>query len=95
LPRETYAADLLSAVDRALDGFAPTLVLVSAGFDALAGDPLGGFTLEPEDFAALTLALRTRAPRAAFVSVLEGGYDLPRLAAAALRHAETLAGGGG
>lgn len=94
LPRETYAADLLAAVDRALDGFAPSLVLVSAGFDALAGDPLGGFTLEPEDFAALTVALRARARQAAFVSVLEGGYDLPRLAAAALLHAEALAGAG-
>jgi acetoin utilization deacetylase AcuC-like enzyme len=94
LPRETYEADLLAAVDRALEGFAPSLVLVSAGFDALAGDPLGGFTLEPEDFAALTVALRARARQAAFVSVLEGGYDVPRLAAAALLHARALAGGG-
>jgi acetoin utilization deacetylase AcuC-like enzyme len=91
LPRERYVADLLAAVERALAGFAPSLVLVSAGFDALAGDPLGGFTLEPEDFASLTLAIRARAPGAAFVSVLEGGYDLPRLAEAAWRHAQALA----
>jgi acetoin utilization deacetylase AcuC-like enzyme len=91
LPRERYTADLLAAVDRALEGFAPSLVLVSAGFDALAGDPLGGFTLEPEDFADLTLALRERAGSAALVSVLEGGYDMPRLAEAALRHAQALA----
>jgi acetoin utilization deacetylase AcuC-like enzyme len=92
LPRERYVADLLVAVDRALAGFAPTLVLVSAGFDALAGDPLGGFTLEPEDFASLTAAIRERIRGAAFVSVLEGGYDLPRLAEAALLHATALAG---
>ena len=41
LPRERYVADLLAAVDRAVTGFAPRLLLFSAGFDALAGDPLG------------------------------------------------------
>ncbi len=91
LPREAYVADLLAAVDRALDRFAPSLVVFSAGFDALAGDPLGGFTLEPDDFGALTLAIRARAPHAALVSVLEGGYDPARVAEAALRHAEALA----
>jgi acetoin utilization deacetylase AcuC-like enzyme len=91
LPRARYVADLLGAVDRALAGFAPALVLFSAGFDALAGDPLGGFTLEPEDYGVLTHAIRERAPGAALASVLEGGYDPPRLAAAALAHAEALA----
>ncbi len=91
LPRDTYVTDLLAAVDRATEGFAPSLVVFSAGFDALAGDPLGGFTLEPEDFAELTRAVRARAPRAALVSVLEGGYDPPRLAEAALQHAQALA----
>ncbi len=91
LPREVYVADLLAAVDRALERFAPSLVVFSAGFDALAGDPLGGFTLEPEDYAELTRAIRTRAPHAGLVSVLEGGYDPMRLAEAALRHAQALA----
>ena len=91
LPRERYVADLLSAVERSLAGFAPGLVLISAGFDALAGDPLGGFTLEPEDYGALTREIRARAGGAATVSVLEGGYDPTRLAEAALRHAEALA----
>ena len=91
LPRARYSADLLAAVDRALDGFAPSLVIISAGFDGLRGDPLGGFTWEPEDFAALTLGLRERAPDAALVSVLEGGYDPPRLAEAAALHAAALA----
>ena len=40
----------------------PDLVLVSAGFDAMLGDPLGGFTLEPEQYADLTLRLRERLP---------------------------------
>src|SRR5918912_1131632 len=46
LPPERYVDAFLDAVDAAADGFAPELVLISAGFDSLAGDPLGGFTLE-------------------------------------------------
>ena len=91
LPRERYVADLLAAVDLAVIGFAPSLVVFSAGFDALAGDPLGGFTLEPDDYHHLTRAIRDRAPGAGLVSVLEGGYDPPRLAEAAVRHVEALA----
>jgi len=91
LPRERYVADLLAAVDRAVAGFVPSLVVFSAGFDALAGDPLGSFTLEPDDFHHLTCAIRDRAPRAAVLSVLEGGYEPPRLAEAAVRHVEALA----
>ncbi len=91
LPRATYVHDLLAAVDRAVDGFAPDLVIHSAGFDALRGDPLGAFTLEPEDFATFAREVRARAPRAAVMSVLEGGYDPPRLAEAAARHAAALA----
>ena len=91
LPAATYTADLLAAVDRAVAGFAPSLVVFSAGFDGLRDDPLGGFTWEPDDYAALTLAVRERTPQAAVVSVLEGGYDPPRLAAAAARHAAALA----
>jgi len=91
LPRERYVADLLVAVDRAVAGFAPSLVIFSAGFDALAGDPLGGFTLEPDDYHDLTCAIHRRAPGAALMSVLEGGYDPARLAAAAVRHVEALA----
>jgi acetoin utilization deacetylase AcuC-like enzyme len=91
LPRATYLQDFLAAVDHAVEGFAPDLVIHSAGFDALLGDPLGGFTLEPEDYATLAREVRARAPRAAVMSVLEGGYDPPRLAEAAARHATALA----
>jgi acetoin utilization deacetylase AcuC-like enzyme len=91
LPPETYVRDLLEAVERAVRGFLPSLLVFSAGFDALRGDPLGGFTLEPGHFAELTTAIRERCGGAPGMSVLEGGYDPPRLAQAALRHAEALA----
>ena len=50
-----------------------------------------GGAFDYRDLDCLTTALRERAPRAAFVSVLEGGYDPGRVAAAAVRHAAALA----
>lgn len=91
LPAADYVRDLLEAVGRAVEGFAPSLLIHSAGFDALRGDPLGGFTLEPADYAAITRAIGERAAGAAVMSVLEGGYDPPRLAEAAAFHAAALA----
>ncbi|HXF95184.1 MAG TPA: histone deacetylase [Gemmatimonadales bacterium] len=91
LPREVYVRDLLGAVDAALAGWRPDLLLVSAGFDSLAGDPLGGFTLEPEDVAHWTAALRERVAPAPVVGVLEGGYRLDRLAAGVRAHVAALA----
>jgi acetoin utilization deacetylase AcuC-like enzyme len=92
LPPSAYTKALLGAVDLALTGFAPSLVVFSAGFDALRGDPLAGFTWEPEDYARLTRSVLERAGRPAALSVLEGGYDPPRVAEAAVRHAAALAG---
>jgi acetoin utilization deacetylase AcuC-like enzyme len=91
LPRETYVRDLLATVDTALDNWRPDLLLVSAGFDSLAGDPLGGFTLEPEDVAHWTTALRERVAPAPVVGVLEGGYRVERLAAGTQAHVRALA----
>jgi acetoin utilization deacetylase AcuC-like enzyme len=91
LPRERYVRDLLDAVDAALDGWRPDLLLVSAGFDSLAGDPLGGFTLEPDDMAGWTTALRERVAPAPIVGVLEGGYRLDLLAAGVRAHLRALA----
>jgi acetoin utilization deacetylase AcuC-like enzyme len=79
----------------AAEAFAPEFVLISAGFDGRAGDPLGDFRLQDGDFAALTRLLMAVAQRHAggrLVSVLEGGYDLPGLAAAAAAHVGALQG---
>lgn len=81
LPRATYVRDLLEAVDAALAGWTPDALLISAGFDSLGGDPLGGFTLTPEDIATWTAALRTRLDGRPVAAVLEGGYRLDLLAA--------------
>lgn len=91
LPREIYRADLLAAVDASLTGWPADLILISAGFDSLAGDPLGGFTLEPEDMAHWTRALRERGGGVPVVGVLEGGYRLDLLARGCAAHVRALA----
>jgi acetoin utilization deacetylase AcuC-like enzyme len=76
--------------------FRPDLVLVSAGFDSRLGDPLGRFTLSDADFAELTAMMMEIADQFAggrLVSVLEGGYDLTGLAAAAVAHVAALVEG--
>eukprot|EP00239_Pterosperma_sp_CCMP1384_P001913 CAMPEP_0197851368 /NCGR_PEP_ID=MMETSP1438-20131217/17903_1 /TAXON_ID=1461541 /ORGANISM="Pterosperma sp., Strain CCMP1384" /LENGTH=532 /DNA_ID=CAMNT_0043464949 /DNA_START=219 /DNA_END=1817 /DNA_ORIENTATION=+ len=55
--------------------FEPELVLVSAGFDAAEGDPLGGCHLSPRCFAKMTEDLKSLAG-GRMVLVLEGGYNL-------------------
>jgi acetoin utilization deacetylase AcuC-like enzyme len=73
--------------------FKPDLVMISAGFDSRAGDPLGRFQLTDEDFAALTRHLMAFAAAncgGRLVSVLEGGYNLGGLASSVKTHVETL-----
>ena len=89
-----YVQALEQGIDAATKGFVPDLILISAGFDSLAGDPLGGFTLELEDFELLTRSLVARADSwcgGRIVSALEGGYAPDRLAQAAIRHLGALA----
>jgi acetoin utilization deacetylase AcuC-like enzyme len=90
-PPERYVEDLWAAVQAATTGWRPDLVLVSAGFDAMRGDPLGGFTLEPAHYAELTRRLRERLPDVPIVGLLEGGYVPARLAEGVLAHVLALA----
>ncbi len=93
LPRERYVGELLRAVDAATVNFTPDLVLISAGFDSLAGDPLGGFTLELDDVRRLTREMVSRAQQwcgGRLVSSLEGGYAPERLGEACVEHMRVL-----
>jgi acetoin utilization deacetylase AcuC-like enzyme len=77
----------------ALERFRPDLVIVSAGFDAHARDPLANLNLVEPDFAWITRRLLEVADRHAsgrLVSTLEGGYDLQGLAGSVAAHVETL-----
>lgn len=77
-PRAEHMAALARSWE-AVRTFGPDVVLVSAGFDAYAHDPITEMTLETGDFAQLGRWLRESGLAAA--AVLEGGYspDLPQL----------------
>ena len=97
LPAGTRGAAFREAVERdwlpALDGFRPDLILVSAGFDGHADDPLGGFLLTEDDYSWVTGLITDAANRhtsGRIVSMLEGGYDLTALARSVAVHIEGL-----
>jgi len=73
-----YEEALNSIVLPVARAFKPSLVLVSAGFDAAAGDPLGGFLITPKMFGKMTRMLQDVAAETAdgrLVLALEGGYN--------------------
>lgn len=84
LPPGATGDVLLKAMDDVVaplvERFAPTWVLVSAGFDAHRADMLANLALSAGDFADLAARVRRFSPRAGrLVFVLEGGYDLDAL----------------
>ncbi len=90
--RRRFAERLMPA----LDDFAPSLILISAGFDAHARDPLAQQALEAEDFAWATRAILEVARARCggrVVSTLEGGYDLEALGRSAAAHVRALGEG--
>lgn len=77
----------------ALAAFEPDIIIISAGFDAHAADPLAGLNLVEDDFAwASERLLDVANSRCAgrVVSVLEGGYDLRALAQSTAAHVRAL-----
>jgi acetoin utilization deacetylase AcuC-like enzyme len=87
--RSTFDA----AIEEVADKFTPDLILISAGFDAHAGDPLGQLLLEDEDFVEMTRTVKQWAASACagrIVSCLEGGYNLETLGATARAHVRAL-----
>ena len=93
LPAGRYEEAWERAVDAATEGWSPELVLVSAGFDSRAADPLGGFTLELEHFDRMTRRMVERAEAwcgGRLVSALEGGYAPERVAEVVMVHLRAL-----
>lgn len=73
--------------------FRPDLVLISAGFDAHEDDLLGHMSVTTEGYAELTRRVRRIAEECCqgrLISVLEGGYNLEALGAAAAAHVRAL-----
>lgn len=89
--RRVYERDVLPA----LDAFAPQLILISAGFDAHARDPLAQLNWDESDYVWVTEALCALADKhcaGRVVSTLEGGYDLDALWASTAAHVKSLMG---
>ncbi len=90
-----YHAAFRAGLEMLADRFRPELVLISAGFDAHAEDPVGGLGLDVEDFVELTRKIVEVAETHAegrLVSVLEGGYNVPILAGCVADHIKALDG---
>jgi acetoin utilization deacetylase AcuC-like enzyme len=93
--RKDYHAHFTSVLEKAADKIKPELVLVSAGFDAHAKDPIGSLGLEVEDFATLTrqvLEVAKTHAKGRLVSCLEGGYNVDMLAESMEAHLKELLG---
>ncbi len=87
--RDAYERELLPL----LRSFAPELVLISAGFDAHADDPLANMMLTDDDYGWITAELCKLANETCggkIVSTLEGGYDLGALSRATAAHVGAL-----
>ncbi|XP_045138133.1 histone deacetylase 6-like isoform X3 [Portunus trituberculatus] len=70
-----YLAAFLEVVLPVATEFNPQLVLISAGFDAAVGDPLGGCNVTPECYGHMTKFL-TCVGDGRVIVALEGGYNL-------------------
>jgi acetoin utilization deacetylase AcuC-like enzyme len=75
-----------------VERFAPTWLLISAGFDAHRADPLTELGLTAGDFALLTTRARAMVPPGRVIAMLEGGYDLDALTSCASATLAALAG---
>jgi acetoin utilization deacetylase AcuC-like enzyme len=88
-----FRAAMSNRVLPALDAFRPDFLLISAGFDAHRADPLANLQFEEADYAWATdelVAVASRHCQGRVVSALEGGYDLPALAASSAAHVRRL-----
>ncbi|HUF33645.1 MAG TPA: histone deacetylase [Acidimicrobiales bacterium] len=92
LTGDVALAALDEVVAPVVEGFAPTWLLVSAGFDGHRADPLTGLGLSSGDFADLTRRSLSFAPPGRRIAFLEGGYDLQALADSAGAFAAALTG---
>jgi acetoin utilization deacetylase AcuC-like enzyme len=94
IARKSYLEAFQTTLEQAATRCRPELVLLSAGFDAHAADPIGSLRLETEDFAPLTKLVRQVADQhcqGRLVSLLEGGYNIKALADSIACHLEQIA----
>jgi len=77
-----FLAKLMQSTEKLASSFKPQLILLSAGFDAHRADPVGGLSLEAEDYESAGKWIRQLAQSTCegkLVSILEGGYHLTHM----------------
>jgi acetoin utilization deacetylase AcuC-like enzyme len=82
-----------SAIEEIAAKFTPDLVIISAGFDAHADDPLGQLLLTDEDFVQMTRVVKQWADESCggrIISCMEGGYNLDTLGETVRAHVREL-----
>jgi acetoin utilization deacetylase AcuC-like enzyme len=89
---DVYLAALDRVVLPTVAAFAPTWLIISAGFDAHRDDPLTDLGLTSGDFARITARLCELVPAGRRLAMLEGGYDLDALASSTGATLAVLAG---
>ena len=99
LPAGTTGDVYLSAFDRLIapmaESFAPTWLIVSAGYDAHRNDPITDMALSAADYALMMQRLLGLVPPGRTVVMLEGGYDLDALSTCTAATLGALAGASG
>ncbi len=91
--RKDFLTQFETILEKAASRCKPELILLSAGFDAHAADPVGSLGLETEDYEPLTRRVVEAAKQhcgGKLVSLLEGGYNVERLAECVECHMEAL-----
>lgn len=92
--RKAFREQFQTTLEQAATKCRPELILISAGFDAHAADPIGSLGLETEDFEPLTklvVQVADQYCQGKIVSLLEGGYNIEKLAECVECHMESLA----
>jgi acetoin utilization deacetylase AcuC-like enzyme len=93
-PASVHRRTFEAALEEIGDKFKPDLVIISAGFDSHAADPLGQLLLEDADFVSFTRSVKAWASETCggrLISCLEGGYNLSTLGATVSAHVRALA----
>jgi len=94
ISRRDFVDQFQLKLEQAATRCRPELILISAGFDAHAADPIGSLGLESEDFGLLTRLVTDIAAahcQGKIVSLLEGGYNVDALAESVAAQLEVLA----
>ena len=91
--RKAFREKFQTTLEQAVERCKPELILISAGFDAHAADPIGSLGLETDDFEPLTKLIGQVADQycgGKIVSLLEGGYNIEKLAECVECHLQAL-----